>query len=101
MDNQRSTKQQNSSHCGRASRFSAGSGVHSERDRRRAAVIAAEMRRLERCLRTIGPMPRTRLAETTDAQRWCEGTFEEAVRLGIREGKLRALPFDWLESTPL
>jgi hypothetical protein len=61
-------------------------------------VIAAEVRRLERRLLAIGPMPRDRLAESCGANRWREGTFEEAIREGVRLGTLRQLPLGWVEA---
>jgi hypothetical protein len=72
--------------------------LHQERDpdRHRDAVVCAEMRRLERRLFAIGPMPRERLAAACDAARWREGSFEAAVREGVRQGKLRELPLGWL-----
>lgn len=62
------------------------------------ARVAAEARRLERQLRTIGPMPREMLARRVGAERWREGSFEEAVRAGIQAGRLRKLPLHWLEA---
>ena len=32
------------------------------------------------------------------ADHWREGTFEGAVRAGIRSGRLRELPLGWLEA---
>jgi hypothetical protein len=61
-------------------------------------VIAAEVRRLERRLLAIGPMPREKLAESCGAGRWREGTFEEAIREGVRVGTLRQLPLGWIEA---
>jgi hypothetical protein len=66
--------------------------------RHHAAVVAAEVRRLQRELRAIGPMPRRSLAKASKVDRWREGAFEEAVRVGIRQGKLRELPLGWIES---
>ncbi len=68
-------------------------------DTHRATVIAAEVRRLERRLLAIGPMPREKLAESCGAERWREGTFEEAIREGVRLGTLRQLPLGWIEAT--
>jgi hypothetical protein len=74
-------------------------GIDSPRDRRRHdATIAAEIRKLERNLRELGPMPSERLATLTHAERWREGTFEEAVAVGVREGRLAWLPFHWLKA---
>lgn len=64
----------------------------------RASVVAAEVTRLERRLRAIGPMHRQRLAEACGADRWREGTFEEAIREGVRLGRLRQLPLGWIEA---
>jgi hypothetical protein len=73
-------------------------GIQSPRDRRRHdAAVAAEIRKLERNLRELGPMPSERLASLTHADRWREGTFEEAVAAGVREGRLARLPFHWLK----
>lgn len=65
---------------------------------RHRACVAAAARRLERQLRTIGPMPRAMLARRADAQHWREGSFEEAVDEGLRAGRLRKLPLQWLEA---
>ncbi len=74
-------------------------GIQTPRDRRRHdAAVAAEIRKLERSLRELGPMPSDRLATLTHADRWREGTFEEAVAVGIREGRLARLPFHWLKA---
>lgn len=70
------------------------------RDRsRRNATVAAEVDKLERNLRELGPMPKARLAEVSHADRWREGTFEEAVSAGVREGRLTWLAFSWLKAT--
>lgn len=74
-------------------------GIHSPRDRRRHdATIQAEIRKLERNLRELGPMPSDRLAALAHADRWREGTFQEAVAVGVREGRLARLPFHWLKA---
>jgi hypothetical protein len=74
-------------------------GIQSARDRRRHdAAVAAEISKLERSLRELGPMPCDRLANVTHADRWREGTFEEAVAVGVREGRLARLPFHWLKA---
>jgi len=74
-------------------------GIQTPRDRRRhEAAVAAEIRKLERNLRELGPMPSARLAALAQADRWREGTFEEAVAVGIREGRLARLPFQWLKA---
>ena len=70
-----------------------------DEDTHRATVIAAEVRRLQRQLLAIGPMPRHRLAERCGADRWREGTFEEAIHEGVRLGMLRELPLGWIEAT--
>lgn len=67
--------------------------------RHSAAVVAAETRRLQRHLRAYGPMPRARLADISGSRSWREGTFEQAVKQGIRSGKLEQLPLGWLKST--
>jgi hypothetical protein len=74
-------------------------GTENPRDRRRHdAAIAAEIRKLERNLREFGPMPRERLADLAGADRWREGTFEEAVSEGVRQGRLQWMPFHWLKA---
>lgn len=78
---------------------SPNAGLGGAADRRHAAVVAAETRKLERCLNAIGPMPRKRLAEIARSREWRDGTFEEAVRRGIRLHELRELPLGWLAST--
>ncbi len=72
-----------------------------QNENRHQACVAAEARRLERQLRTIGPMPREMLARRAAAGQWREGSFEEAVREGLRAGRLRELPLHWLEATRL
>jgi hypothetical protein len=75
-------------------------GTENPRDHRRhAATVAAEVNKLERNLRELGPMPKERLADVTGADRWREGTFEEAVSVGVRAGRLKRLAFDWLKAT--
>jgi len=59
-------------------------------------IVAAETRRLQRQLLAFGPMHRDRLAHTCGAERWREGSFEEAVTEGVRTGLLRKLPLGWL-----
>lgn len=74
-------------------------GAENPRDRRRhAAVVAAEIRKLERNLRDFGPMPKDRLASLAHADQWREGTFEEAVSAGVREGRLELMPFCWVKA---
>jgi hypothetical protein len=66
--------------------------------RRHDAYLDAEVRRLERRLHSIGPAPKKTLARTARTERWREGSFEEAVRRGIRQGRLRELGLGWLEA---
>jgi hypothetical protein len=74
-------------------------GIQSAQDRRRHdAAVAAEIRKLERSLRALGPMSSERLANLVHADRWREDTFEEAVAVGVREGRLAWLPFHWLKA---
>lgn len=63
------------------------------------ASVSAEVRKLERSLRAIGPMPRSMLARVSRANSWREGSFEEAVQAGLREGRLKELPLGWLKVT--
>jgi hypothetical protein len=78
----------------------AGTGVarDARRDRHEAVIVQAEMRRLARELRLIGPMPATRLARCCRAEHWSAGGFTQAVREGVRQGSIRRLPFDYLAS---
>jgi hypothetical protein len=73
---------------------------HEERhpDLHRDTVISAEMRHLERRLLAIGPMSRERLAAACAVTRWREGSFEAAVKEGVRQGRLKELPLGWLEA---
>ncbi len=72
--------------------------TQSQRDRQRhEACVEAEVRKLERNLRQLGPMPRDRLADLTRSERWREGSFEEAIAVGVREGRLAWMPFQWLK----
>jgi hypothetical protein len=74
-------------------------GIQSARDHRRhEAAVAAEIDKLERSLRELGPMPCDRLANLAHADRWREGTFEEAVAVGVRQGRLAWLPFKCLKA---
>jgi hypothetical protein len=43
-------------------------------------------------------MPRERLASLSGADQWREGTFEEAVSEGVRQGRLEWMPFQWLKA---
>ncbi len=74
-------------------------GIQTARDHQRHdAAVAAEINKLERNLRDLGPMPSDRLASLAHADRWREGSFEEAVAAGVREGRLAWLPFHWLKA---
>jgi hypothetical protein len=66
------------------------------RKRRDEAIQSAEVRRLVRVLRALGPLPRASLARISRANRWREGCFDVAVSKGVRSGQLRRLPFDFL-----
>ncbi len=66
---------------------------------RHQATVAAEARKLQKSLRAIGPLPRPVLARMTGADRWREGSFEEAVQEGVRQGTLKNLPLGWVEAT--
>lgn len=74
------------------------SGTDPDRNHRHA-VVMSETRRLERALRVFGPMRRDALADTVRADRWRDGTFQEAVREGLRRGTLTRLPLGWLKAT--
>lgn len=62
----------------------------------RHQVVDAEIRRLVSALQAIGPMRRTTLARECRSSLWGLGTFQAAVLEGIRQGRIRALPFDFL-----
>ena len=64
----------------------------------RAAIVAAELRRVERELRVYGPMPRTTLAQRCGEAGWRDGTLEEVVSEGIRQRRLKRLPLGWIAS---
>jgi hypothetical protein len=66
---------------------------------RRAIIVSAETRRLENQLLAIGPMSREKLAESCGADHWRDGTFQEAVREGIRTGRIEEMPMGWLKAT--
>lgn len=72
----------------------------SHSDPHRSTVVAAEVRRLQRRLLAIGPMPKQQLARECGAEHWREGTLEEAICEGERQGLLRRLPLGWVEATP-
>jgi hypothetical protein len=75
-------------------------GTEDPRDRERHnAAVAAEISKLERNLRHLGPVSRGRLADVAHADQWREGTFEEAVSEGVRQGRLEWMPFHWLKAT--
>ena len=65
---------------------------------RRAAIVAAELRRVERVLRFYGPMSRATLARRCGEGQWRDGTLEEVVREGIRRRRLKQLPLGWIAS---
>jgi hypothetical protein len=58
--------------------------------------VAAELRRIERRLRAVGPMPRQALAKSCGETAWRDGTVTEAVREGIRQHRLKQLPLGWI-----
>ena len=69
-------------------------------DARAAAVLAAEVRHLVGVLRDLGPLPRATLARAAGSAHWREGTFDAAVREGVRQGQLKELPFDFVTLPP-
>ena len=74
-------------------------GIQTARDHQRHdAAVAAEINKLERSLRQLGSMPNERLASLAQDDRWREGSFEEAVSVGVRQGRLAWLPFHWLKA---
>jgi hypothetical protein len=66
-------------------------------DRHYRIVLCAEVRRLVRELEVMGPLPREMLARQCHASHWRQGSFEAAVRAGIRHGTLRRMPFDFID----
>jgi hypothetical protein len=66
------------------------------RARHRDAVLSAEIRRLVRLTRAVGPLSRPQLARLAHAERWREGGFEAAVESAIASGELRPLAFGYL-----
>jgi hypothetical protein len=68
------------------------------RDSHHAAIVAAELRRIERQLRAVGPMPRHALSASCGEPHWRDGNVTEAVRAGIRQHRLRELPLGWIAS---
>jgi hypothetical protein len=63
---------------------------------RRATVGATEIRALEASLLLIGPMKRAKLSEAVHADTWPDGTFDEAVRQAVKQGRISELLLDWL-----
>jgi hypothetical protein len=70
----------------------------SSADSRHAAIVQAEMRRVERELRANVPMPRAALARRCREAASRDGTLEEVIREGIRQRRLKQLPLGWLAS---
>jgi hypothetical protein len=66
------------------------------RECHRVTVGAAVIRVLEANLLFTGPMKRTKLARAVRADSRPHGTFDEAVRQAVRQGKIHELPRDWL-----
>jgi hypothetical protein len=66
------------------------------RDSHHAAIVAAELRRIERQLRAVGPMPRRALTAYCGEAHWRDGNVTEAVREGIRQHRLKELPLGWI-----
>lgn len=64
--------------------------------RHHEAVRSAQIRQLVRILSAFGPLPRYSLARICHADHWRDGCLDVAVSEGIRQGKLRQLPFDFL-----
>jgi hypothetical protein len=58
--------------------------------------VAAELRRIERQLRAVGPMSRRALAKSCGETGWRDGNVTEAVREGIRQHRLKQLPLGWI-----
>jgi hypothetical protein len=64
--------------------------------RHRRAVLEAEVSRLVRELRVLGAVPKRQLVEQAGADHWREGSVEAAIALGVRQRRLRRLPFDFV-----
>jgi len=62
-----------------------------------AAVMDAEVRRLADELAKFGTLTRDDLARGVDAHLWREGTFDDALRQGVKTGRLVLLPGDLVE----
>jgi hypothetical protein len=63
-----------------------------------AVIVAAELRRIERRLRSVGPMPRRALSAYCGESHGRDGNVTEAVREGIRQHRLKELPLGWIAS---
>jgi hypothetical protein len=73
-------------------------------DRHDQALLTAEVRQLAAQLHTSGPLQRDVLAKRCHTN-WWHGTIEAAIAEGVRQHKLRRLPFGFVaaerpESTP-
>jgi len=62
-----------------------------------AAVMDAEVRLLADELAKFGTLTRDDLARRVDAHLWREGTFDGALRQGVKTGRLVLLPGDLVE----
>lgn len=60
---------------------------------------AAQIHQLVRALSALGPLRRDSLARISHANRWRDGCLDAAISEGIRQGKLRRLPFDFLAAS--
>jgi hypothetical protein len=63
------------------------------------AMVAAEVSALVAELNSFGPMPTRALSERCHAQQWRTGTLEQAIGAGVRQGRLRRLPCDFVDVT--
>lgn len=64
----------------------------------RAAIADVELKRLLRELAPFGALSKKELATRVGADRWHDGTFEAAVRVGVESGVLKQLGGDFIAS---
>ena len=65
------------------------------------AVIQAEVRRLALALAPFGVLGREALAREVGAERWREGTFEQAVSVAVKTGVIQKLPGGFYGRRPM
>jgi hypothetical protein len=82
-----------------AAGFGPGGGADARQpaDRHYQAMLCAEVLRLARELRAVGPLPRATLPRRRHTGRARGRAFDAAVRAGVRRGTLRQRPFDFID----